>query len=177
MLVRVRPSVSRTQKARRKAGLLVTQLVTACPPRILAASGCTSEHSPRRPNWCLTPEITDIWRTGDSVSDTFSARRGVRSSGTGWGALALAALRLRVERLLGDARPVLTCLLENPLALLRRQSPPDVEQRQGDSDGAETTRERKARHATYLARSRYFLLRLAASAAIVFAVDDGGLTT
>ena len=45
---------SRTQKARRKAGLRVTQLVTACPPRIVAPSGCsgttTSEH------WRMTPQ-------------------------------------------------------------------------------------------------------------------------
>lgn len=65
-------------------------------------------------------------------------------------ALALAALRLRVERLLGDARAVLAGLLEDPLALLRWQPAPDVEQGQSDPDRAEATRESEARHAPIL---------------------------
>jgi hypothetical protein len=65
-------------------------------------------------------------------------------------ALAAAALRLRIERLLGDARPVLAGLLQNPLALLRRQPAPDVEQRDRNPDGAEATRETRARHAPIL---------------------------
>lgn len=63
---------------------------------------------------------------------------------------AAAALGLRVERLLREARAVLLGLLQDPLPLLRRQPPPDIEQREGNPDRAETTREAEARHAPRL---------------------------
>jgi hypothetical protein len=68
-----------------------------------------------------------------------------------------------------------TRLLDEPLALLWRQAPPDVPQCEGGPDGAKTATE--ARHAPHIARSRYFLPRLAARAAIVLAVGGAGFAT
>lgn len=55
--VRVRPSGSRTPKARRVAGLRVTQLVTACPSRIVVASRDTRECSRSR-WWALRTHLS-----------------------------------------------------------------------------------------------------------------------
>ena len=71
--------------------------------------------------------------------------------------------------------PCVAGLLEHPLALLRRQPAPDVEQRRArPRRGRGDARDRGAACA-HIARSRYFLRRLAASAAIVFASTTRGL--
>src|SRR5260221_11718148 len=63
------------RSARQRRGLIETAAHEPYVNFEARPSGCIAERWPTRLNWCLTPVIADIALAGNSVSDTFAARR------------------------------------------------------------------------------------------------------